>query len=73
MDLLERYFQAVKFWLPRAQKSDIIAELREDLSSQIEDKEKSLGRPLNQDEIQAILKQCGHPWLWPAAISRNVN
>lgn len=61
MDLLERYLQAVKFWLPRAQKSDIIAELREDLSSQIEDKEASLGRPLNQDEIQAILKQCGHP------------
>lgn len=61
MDLLERYLQAVKFWLPRAQKSDIIAELREDLSSQIEDKENSLGRPLNENEIQAILKQCGHP------------
>jgi hypothetical protein len=61
MDLLERYLQAVKFWLPRAQKSDIIAELREDLSSQIEDKENSLDRPLNSDEINAILKQCGHP------------
>lgn len=61
MDFLERYLQAVKFWLPRAQKSDIIAELREDLSSQIEDKEASLGRPLNENEIQAILKQCGHP------------
>ncbi len=61
MDLLERYLQAVKFWLPRAQKSDIIAELREDLSSQIEDEEASLGRALNQDEINSILKQCGHP------------
>jgi hypothetical protein len=61
MDFLERYLQAVKFWLPRTQKSDIIAELREDLRSQIEDKENSLGRPLNENEIQAILKQCGHP------------
>ncbi len=61
MDLLERYLQAVKFWLPRTQKSDIIAELREDLRSQIEDKENSLGRALNVNEIQAILKQCGHP------------
>ncbi len=61
MDLLERYLQAVKFWLPRTQKSDIIAELREDLTSQIEDKENSLGRPLNENEVQAILKQCGHP------------
>jgi hypothetical protein len=31
MELLERYLQAVKFWLPKKQKQDIIAELSEDI------------------------------------------
>jgi len=35
MELLERYLQAVKFWLPNEQKQDTIAELSEDLRSQI--------------------------------------
>ena len=44
MELLDRYLKAVKFWLPSDQKQDIIAELSEDLRSQIEDKESELGR-----------------------------
>ena len=61
MELLERYLQAVRFWLPRAQQEDIIAELGDDLRSQIEDKETALGRPVNEDELAAILQQTGHP------------
>lgn len=65
MELLDRYLQAVRFWLPRAQQNDIIAELGDDLRSQIEDRESSLGRPLSEDELVALLKQAGHP-LWVA-------
>ena len=61
MDLLDRYLQAVRFWLPRAQQQDIIAELGDDLRSQIEDKESRLGRALNDDEMVALLRQTGHP------------
>ncbi|MGB8131233.1 MAG: hypothetical protein WCG81_15695 [Candidatus Angelobacter sp.] len=61
MELLDRYLQAVRFWLPRKQQDDIIAELGEDLRSQIEDRESSLGRSLNEDEVVAILQQAGHP------------
>ncbi len=61
MELLDRYLQAVKFWLPKAQKQDIIAELSEDIRSQIEDKEDKLGHPLNDSELSAILKQVGPP------------
>lgn len=61
MDLLERYLQAVKFWLPKEQKQDIIAELSEDLRSEIEEKESALGRKLNDTELSAILKQRGRP------------
>jgi hypothetical protein len=61
MDLLERYLQAVRFWLPKKQKDDIIAELSEDLRSQVDEKEHELGHPLTEDEVEVILKQCGPP------------
>ncbi len=63
MELLERYMQAVKFWLPRQQKQDIIAELSEDIHSEIEEKETELGRKLTEAEIESILKQRGRPVL----------
>jgi hypothetical protein len=34
-ELVDRYLQAVRFWLPKRQQEDIIAELSEDLHSQI--------------------------------------
>jgi hypothetical protein len=61
MALVDRYLQAVKFWLPRKQKDDIIAELYEDLRSQIEDQEAELGRKLTDTEVEPILKRCGSP------------
>lgn len=61
MELLDRYLQAVGFWLPKAQKQDIIAELSEDIRSQIEEKEDKLGHPLNESELSVILKQVGPP------------
>jgi hypothetical protein len=63
MQLLERYLQAVKFWLPKDQREDIIAELSEDIHSQIDEKETELGRKLNELELESILKQRGRPIL----------
>jgi hypothetical protein len=63
MELLDRYLKAVQFWLPSDQKQDIIAELSEDIRSQIDDKESELGRPLNDAEVEAILKKGGPPML----------
>lgn len=61
MELLDRYLQAIEFWLPKRQRQDIIAELSEDLRSQIEEKETELGRKLVDAEVEAILKRCGSP------------
>jgi hypothetical protein len=61
MELLDRYLQAVRFWLPRAQQDDIVAELGDDLRSQIEERESALGRPLIEDELASLLDQSGHP------------
>jgi len=62
-ELIDRYLHAVRFWLPKAQQQDIIAELSEDLHSQIEEKESELGRPLNETEMDVLLKQRGRPVL----------
>jgi hypothetical protein len=61
MALVDRYLHSVKFWLPRRQKDDIIAELSEDLRSQIEEKEAELGHALTDAEVEPILKRCGSP------------
>jgi len=63
MELIERYLQAVRFWLPKEQKQDIIAELSEDIRSQVEEKESALGRTLTENEVEMILKERGRPVL----------
>jgi hypothetical protein len=63
MELIERYLQAVRFWLPKRKMKDIIAELSDDLRSQVAEKEAELGRTLNDSELETILKLCGHPML----------
>jgi hypothetical protein len=61
MDLVDRYIQAVKLWLPRAQKEDIAAELGEDLRSEIEERERELGRKLQSAEVESLLRRRGRP------------
>jgi hypothetical protein len=61
MELLDRYLQAVKKHLPWQRQDDILAELRANLESQLEDKEAELGRPLTTAEAEAWLKQIGPP------------
>ena len=63
MELIERYLQSVKSMLPRKQQEDVVRELNDEILSQVEEKEDALGRPLNEDEQVALLKQLGHPWL----------
>ena len=61
MDLLDRYVYAVKKRLPRDQRDDIAAELRDVLLSQIEAEQGALGRPLSDEEVAVMLKRFGRP------------
>jgi len=63
MELLDRYLQAVKRYLPWWRQDDIIAELRANMESQLEDKEAELGRPLTATEAGEWLKQMGAPMM----------
>lgn len=69
IELVDRYLQAVRFWLPKTRKlEDLLAELGEDLRSQIEEKETEVGTPLDKQGVAAILKRCGSPMVVAARL-----
>lgn len=61
MTLTEKYLRAVAAQLPAEAREDVIAELRDDLMSRMEDREAALGRPLTEGEEEAVLREMGHP------------
>jgi len=61
MDLVNEYLRAVSILLPKAQREDIVAELRDTILSIIEAREAELGRPLKDEEVEAVLRDVGHP------------
>src|SRR4051794_35775978 len=63
MQIVDRYLQSIKNCLPAPQGEDIIKELSENISAQIDDKESELKRSLTEAEVESILKQHGHPLL----------
>jgi hypothetical protein len=63
MTLVDRYLNAVRFFLPRQRQDDLARELSENLVSEIEDRSQVLGRDLTEHEIVDILRRHGHPAL----------
>jgi hypothetical protein len=61
MNLLNRYLQEVSKYLPKARREDIVAELRANILSQIEDREQELGRALTDTELVEMLQHHGNP------------
>ena len=61
MKLLKQYLRAVKMYLPREQKDDIINELSENLLTKMEESEAELGRPLTELEQEVLLREHGDP------------
>jgi hypothetical protein len=62
MELLDRYLESVRKYLPWERQDDIIAELRANLEVQLEEKETGLGRPLTTAEMEDWLKTLGQPF-----------
>lgn len=61
MSLLDRYLNAIAAQLPKATREDIIAELRDELESTLEARAAEKGAPLTDDEVEAVLRDFGHP------------
>ena len=61
MELLDSYLRAVRRYLPRRHRDDIVAELADDLRLQMEAREEKLGRTLRDTEQMALLREYGDP------------
>ncbi|WP_144241166.1 HAAS signaling domain-containing protein [Fimbriimonas ginsengisoli] len=58
---MDQYLRAIKPLLPKDQQQDILAELSEEIASQMEERQRSLGRTLTDAEQEEILHRFGHP------------
>jgi hypothetical protein len=61
MMLVDDYLRAVAAMLPKAGRDDIVAELRDMILTRIEAREAELNRSLTEDEVEAVLRDIGHP------------
>jgi hypothetical protein len=61
MEMIDRYLQAIGFWLPPKQKGDILAEFSVDIHTEMEEEAALLGRALSEAEIEILLKRRGSP------------
>jgi hypothetical protein len=59
--VVELYLLQLKSLLPRKQRDDIAAEIGDSIASAVEERERELGRELDDDEMGVILKSYGHP------------
>jgi hypothetical protein len=59
--LVDHYLLQLKTLLPAKQRDDIAAELRESIRSAVEERERELGRALNDGELNDVLRGFGHP------------
>ena len=59
--LVDHYLLQLRTLLPAKQRDDIAAELRESISSTVEERERELGRKLTDDEVNEVLGGFGHP------------
>ena len=59
--LVERYLKVVAAHLPAGQRDDVVAELRDEIDSRLEARAAGLGRALQDDEVEAVLREIGHP------------
>lgn len=63
MDLIDRYVQRVRYFLPSPNQDDIIRELAADVRAELQDRQAKLGRPSADADVQAVLQRWGHPIL----------
>lgn len=61
MELLQRYVDNVKNYLPAGKREDIGNELLADLEDARDELRQTLGREADENEIAALLKRRGHP------------
>jgi hypothetical protein len=62
-DLIDRYTAEIARYLPPASRGAVVGPIAEELRAQIRDTEAHSGRPMTEDEIAALIRMRGHPYL----------
>ncbi len=61
MKMIQNYLDNLESYLPDELKQDVRDELEASIMSQVEDSQEALGRELNLEETEALLRKLGHP------------
>src|SRR5690242_19399426 len=61
MDLIDRYLESIRLFLPHDECDDMLAELKDILMTRREEKAAELGRPRSKAEEEALLHESGNP------------
>jgi hypothetical protein len=61
-DLVDRYIDAIKRYLPARSREDVAAEIRSILEEKVEAVARHRGLPPSDDEIARVLREHGHPY-----------
>ncbi|HEY3800627.1 MAG TPA: hypothetical protein VGL58_19920 [Caulobacteraceae bacterium] len=70
MELIDRYLESVRWFLPSEGRDDILAELRDVLLNRREEKQAELGRAPTRSEDEALLLEFGNPVVVAARYGR---
>jgi hypothetical protein len=62
-DLIDRYTAEIARYLPPASRGGVVGPIAEELRAQIRDTEAHSRRPMTDDEIAALIRMRGHPYL----------
>jgi len=71
MKIVDNYLNSLENYLPEDIRQEVRQELEASILDQVEDKQESLGREINDDDIESILIGFGHPMKVAAAYSPN--
>ena len=61
MELVESYLNEVGRFLPEDQRTEVLAELRDDILGEIEGRAETFGRAPSIEDEEIVLTQFGHP------------
>jgi hypothetical protein len=62
MELVERYLLEIRRYLRASDdRDDVLAEIADDVQSELESRAEELGRPMTSDEVAALITDHGHP------------
>jgi hypothetical protein len=62
-DIIGRYIAAIRQYLPPRSRDEVTAPIEQELRAQVRATEAHTGRPMTEDELAALVRMRGHPYV----------